>query len=233
MAQFVDDPTRILVPRALFELKAEPGEFLLEDAGALDVIGDDRAARAVDEEHDAAHLRPEVDAEISAGGEPRQRIGPAENRGVEAVGVEKRDHSTMLFLHVLVAAFLQRVGVVDGGIHQRGEGVGVRSIRSRPQNAVETWVRRQIRQGKRGQFSGMRIGCHRIASLRSKNRRRRDANRLGEIHPSGGSSARRRSLCEQAISSAKKRVGTRYRFTKTPRNASRGRINFAIGPLSP
>ena len=87
VAQFIDDPGGIVVPTTLLELKSESREFFLEHSGALHVVGDHRAADAVDEEEDRRHLGPEVDREIPSRSEPSHRVGPSKNHRVELVGV--------------------------------------------------------------------------------------------------------------------------------------------------
>ena len=68
VAQLGDDPARLVEPGALLELEAQAGQLLLEDPGALDVVGDHRPAGPVDEEQDRADFRAEV---VTRGRPPR------------------------------------------------------------------------------------------------------------------------------------------------------------------
>ena len=66
VGQLGDDPRRVLVPGPLLELEAEAGQLLLEDPGALDVVGQDGPGGPVDEQGDRARLRGQVPAEVAA-----------------------------------------------------------------------------------------------------------------------------------------------------------------------
>ena len=50
----------IVVPGPLLELKTQARELFLEDAAALDVVGDDGPGRPVDEQQDRALLRAQA-----------------------------------------------------------------------------------------------------------------------------------------------------------------------------
>ena len=54
VAEFRDDLVRIVVPGAFLELKTQARQLFLEDAAALDVVGDHRPRRPVDEQQDRA-----------------------------------------------------------------------------------------------------------------------------------------------------------------------------------
>ena len=137
VAEFGQHAGRVLVPGALLELEAEPGQLFLEHAGALDVVAEDRPAVAVDEQDDGAKVAADAAlAEVAARGEPGERVGPAENEGVEAVLVEEPRDAAVLLLHIVATRGQDRVEVVGGGVGEDRQRVGVGPVGGGEEDAI-------------------------------------------------------------------------------------------------
>jgi hypothetical protein len=116
VGEFGDDFFEFFVPGTFLELKPEPGEFFLEDAAALDVIGEEGAVLAGDEDQSAGVLGGEGLGEIAAGSEPGDGVGPAEDECV-ITGVLKELGDPFVFLiDIEATGFDGRIEVVGGGI---------------------------------------------------------------------------------------------------------------------
>ena len=100
MTQLGDHLDGIVVPGPFLELESQPRQLFLEDPALWTLSVNDGPARAVDEEQDRARLRAQVLAQIAAGSEPGDRVGPAQDDRVVTGGIEKRDRFAVLLLDV-------------------------------------------------------------------------------------------------------------------------------------
>ena len=131
MTELGDDLKGIVVPGPLLELKTESGELLLEDAVALDVVGDDDAGRPIHKQQDRAQLRAQAATEITAGREPGDRVGQAEHHGVVAGRIQEVSEPLMLFLDVVATPFQIFITMIDRRVLQGRQRVGVRPVSRR------------------------------------------------------------------------------------------------------
>ena len=184
LAELADEPGRVVVPGPLLELEAEAGELLLEDAGALHVVADDRPAGPVDVEEDRPRLGADPLAEVPPGGEPGERVGPAEDDRVE-VGFGQEPADPLVFgLDVEPAPGEVVVAVVAGRIGGGRQARRVGAVVGRVQDPVVGRVRQRVVVGDRqGQRVQVDFGRHVASSARGPSPR---AGAPGACRDGGG-----------------------------------------------
>ena len=136
VAQLVEGVAEVVLPGALLELEAQAGDLLLEDAGALDIVGQDGAGLAVGVDGDRAGLAGEPLAEVAAGGEPGERVGAGQQQAVGADGVEELDDAPVLLLDVGPPGGQGGVGVVGGRVGGGRRARDALAVAGRAQDGV-------------------------------------------------------------------------------------------------
>jgi hypothetical protein len=127
-AELGRDTFEVFEPGTLFELKTESGDLLLEHAGAMDIVGNDRPALSRDENQDGTGFRQERLTEISARREPGHGIGPPKHDGVVMIRLEEFSQPPMLFFNIRTPSGQNRVAVIGGGIGKSGKRVLQRPV---------------------------------------------------------------------------------------------------------
>ena len=170
VGQLGDESRRVMVPGTLLELKAEAGQFFLEDPGTLDVVRQDGAGLPVDEHGDRRGVRRKILPEIPPGREPGDRVRPGQDDGVVTQDIQKRDQMAVFLVDLSSSPGDLGVEVVGRRVDQGGQRVFDGPIFGRHHNPVKG---RQIvmapdSQGM-GEFRGKTVqwdlGRHVVTSL--------------------------------------------------------------------
>ncbi len=169
MAQLVDHLGGIVVPGPFLELEAEPGKLLLEDPGALDVVGHHGSAVPVQEQQDRSQVAAHrVLTEVSARGEPGDRVGPSQHEGLVPGPLQELRDPAVLLLDVDATRGQHRIKVVGRRVGHDRQGVGVRAGRRRDRyDAVVIRVigEVEIPGDRNSQAVQVDFGRHDLASL--------------------------------------------------------------------
>ena len=172
MAEFGDRPERLVEPGPLLELEPQTRKFFLEDPAALDIVGNHRARRAIDEQQNRAVLGAEILAQVAPGGEPGDRVGPAQDDRVLLGRVEELANPLVLLLDVLAPPRQLGVFVIGRGVRHDRQAVIVRPISGRDTHRVELTREVDVPGNDRDQSPGIDFRGHFVASVKRRQRNR-------------------------------------------------------------
>ena len=119
-------------------------------------------------------------AEVAARGEPRHRIGPAQDHGVLPGRIEEFANPPVLQLDIFTASPLLGLLVVGGGIGYGRQGIDVRPVHRGDADPITLVEELEIPRQRREQTLHVNLGRHDAASME----RRSASGRHESVRPS-------------------------------------------------